>query len=355
MNVGDELNGYRIVTSPTNAGGGMSRWSFAEKEGAEYFVKMFLAPRYPLATSPGTEAAKERKRAVCLAFEQRHLEIARRLQDADGTTNLVIPHDFFRVGTTYVKVMERVRPSPLPPIGSLTPEQVLVLVRSLALSLRVLHRRSIVHGDLKPDNVMIQQRGEIYVSKLIDFDEAYVVGEPPTSDLIVGDPAFYSPELLLYVKAVPGAEATLGLASDMFSFGLLLHLLLTGTPVSFDPSAANYPSEVVLNGHQLRLAPLPGAVAAIVAALLGAVASGRPTIEDVTDALLGLEAADLHPSRRVAPPPVVTISIPPAAAPPARAEPARRDLIPPAPPAPPGGGGLRSTMGRRPAPDTEER
>ena len=70
LRLGDQLNGYEVITDPTNAGGGMSQWAFAKKDSGEYFLKMFLAPKYPLDDGPGSEAAKARKRATCIAFEQ---------------------------------------------------------------------------------------------------------------------------------------------------------------------------------------------------------------------------------------------------------------------------------------------
>ena len=89
----------------------------------------------------------------------------------------------------------------------------------------------------------------LFVSKLIDFDEAYLVGEPPPPDLIVGDLSFYSPELLNYVKRVPGVgPADLGTASDMFSLGLLLHAISPGSCPGSSRVKPLYPCEAVMAG-----------------------------------------------------------------------------------------------------------
>lgn len=343
MNVDDIVNGYRITTPPTNAGGGMSRWSFAERDGREYFVKMFLAPRYPLPELPGSPEVKARKRAMCEDFERRHLEISGRLEaNGDDQANLVVPRDFFRVGATYVKVMDRVHPEVLPPRHELTNQQVLVLLRTLCVNIRVLHREEIVHGDLKPDNVMIQRRGESYIAKLIDYDEAYVVGDPPPTDLLVGDPAFYSPEQLAYVKGGAAADPTsLGLASDMFSLGLLMHMLLVGAPPDFDRERAAYPCEVVLGGEHLVLGPVPEPLRATVERLLSADRSVRPTIEDVLTTLVALDASDLG------------TTVPTPTPIPTRPTPTPGPATGTAPPRPAPVSGLRSTIGRRRS--TEER
>ncbi len=393
MQVGEVLNGYQITTPPTNAGGGMSQWSFAEKDGREYFFKMFLAPKFPLDEGPGSAKSKARKRAACLAFEERHLDIAQRLRRAaPGSGNLVIPRDFFRVDATYVKVMDRVVAVDEPQVPAMTAHQRLVFLRSLAYSLKLLHAERIVHGDLKPDNVLVQHAGPgLYAAMLIDFDEGYVVGKPPSPEHIVGDPIYYSPELLRYIKQderLP--DDALSTASDMFSFGLLLHWFLTGTAPGFDHDTATYPAEALLMRQSLDVSIAPPAVRDLLTRLLDIVPSNRPTISEVIE-FLGtateghLTGADVTPvlsaSSRASSPASTTDTGPGAAAGASRplhsvptgpaatgttGAPARPDFrggsgrprpatgptaSPPAAPARGGGtgsgGGLRSTMGKR--------
>jgi serine/threonine protein kinase len=284
VQVGEVLNGYRITTPPTNAGGGMSQWSFAEKDGRDFFFKMFLAPKFPLDDGPGSPTAKARKRATCLAFEERHLDIAQRLQTAaPGSGNLVIPRDFFRVDATYVKVMDRVVPVSEPTVPMMEPQQRLVFLRSLAYSLQLLHGQDVVHGDLKPDNVLVQQAGPgLYAAMLIDFDEGYVVGKPPSPEHIVGDPGYYSPELLRYIKRDERLPAdALSTASDMFSFGLLLHWFLTGEAPRFDRTEAKYPAEALLMRQLLDVSAAPQAFRGFLSRMLDIVPSARPTIGEV--------------------------------------------------------------------------
>lgn len=284
MQVGEVLSGYRIITPPTNAGGGMSQWSFAERDGQEFFFKMFLAPKFPLEGSPGSAGAKARKRDTCLAFEERHLEIAQRLRRAaPGSGNLVIPLDFFRVDATYVKITNRVHAVTEPRVDQMEPRQRLVFLRSLSYSLQLLHEQHVVHGDLKPDNVLVQEAGPgLYAAMLIDFDEGYIIGKPPSAEFIVGDPSYYSPELLRYIKRderLP--DDALSTASDMFSFGLLLHWYLTGTSPGFDHGVAKYPAEALLMRQELDVSKAPAAMWELLSRLLDIVPSKRPSIAEV--------------------------------------------------------------------------
>lgn len=323
MKVGEVLNGYRIETAPTNTGGGMSQWSFAQKEGRQYFVKMFLAPKYPLDDGPGSEASKARKREVCLQFERRHLEIAGRLDPTEpGGGNLVIPCDFFRVDSTYVKVMERVDAEVLPAAHRLSGHQLIVILRTLVFSLRLLHDKNIVHADVKPDNVLLKKStDDIFISKLIDFDEAYVVGEPPNPEHIVGDPLFYAPELLRYIKRddtlPPDALAT---SADIFSLGLLVHSWLVGDVPSFDRTKANYPAEALLSGLELDVSSAPEVIQPLLARMVALRPMSRPTISEVIDFLADVDPNQLVPTKapvaRVRPKPTAAAPIKSVVAPP---------------------------------------
>ena len=351
MKVGEVLNGYRIDTPPTSAGGGQSQWSFAEKEGQQYFVKMFLAPKFPLDDGPGSEAMKARKRESCLAFERRHLEIARRLDPKEpGGGNLVIPCDFFRVDSTYVKVMERVDAEVLPAAHRLTGHQLIVILRTLVFSLRLLHDKNVVHADVKPDNVLLKKTGpEIYVSKLIDFDEAYVVGEPPEPEHIVGDPVFYAPELLRYIRRddtlPPDALAT---SADIFSLGLLVHSWLVGDVPGFDRTTAKYPAEAMLAGEVLDVSAAPEVIRPLLARMVAIRPMERPTISEIIQFLADVDAEELVPTSG----PVTRVRPTPAAAPaaaPARPPAPARPIAPagsrgPAPASAGTAGGLKGAM-----------
>lgn len=293
MKIGDSLNGYVVTTEATNAGGGQSQWCQAERDGTRYFLKMFLAPKFPLPDSPGSPEGKAVRRARCLAFEQRHLEIGQRLKPASGGTgNLVVPEDFFRVTSTYVKVMPWVDGVPMPAVNDLTGHQLRVILLTLVLSLRQMHDVDVVHGDVKPDNVLLATTpAGLQVAKLIDLDEAYVSGSPPERDGIVGDPTFYAPELLHYVKTGEDAHR-LTPAADVFSLGVLLHLWLAGDLPVLAPWA-QYPCEQILAGGTLDPGAAPEPVRPLLASLLAPEPADRPTLDAVSSALGDLDFDEL--------------------------------------------------------------
>ncbi|MEU3742701.1 protein kinase [Streptomyces sp. NPDC032198] len=232
MKLGDVIKGYRIISEPTNAGGGKCMWAFAEKSEKQFFLKRFLEPKRPREGSTASAASRRVRLEVCQEFEDRHRGIMKRLRpDARGGGNLVLATDFFHEGSTYYKVTERIDTSTLEKPQSLDPRQKAVLLKTLANSVQLLHDIDVVHGDLKPLNVLVQKRGgaAFHTAKLIDFDDSYLTGQPPGRQDIAGDSLYGAPEWRRYVQEDETVQAEdLTTAVDTFALGLMTHYYLTG-------------------------------------------------------------------------------------------------------------------------------
>ncbi|WP_410564501.1 protein kinase domain-containing protein [Amycolatopsis sp. cmx-4-61] len=302
MRMGQILNGYEVVTRPTNADAGKCIWAFARKDGEEFFIKEYLDPKRPRPDSMGSVADKKRRHAECRRFELRQQRVADALRgDHPKAGNLVLTRDFFVDGTRYYKVTERIAAADVRP-HELDATRQLVLVRTLADSLSLLHENGIVHGDLKPENVLLHQPegSKLHIAKLIDFDDAYPVGDPPPRTVVAGNPLYGAPEWLGYVRSEPTfRQADLTGAVDVFAFALLVHTYLTGAPPEHDPRHES-PAAAVLAGSRLRWDhALGGDWHEVLDAMTDGVPTARPDVSAAAATIGGLlgRSGDRPPGR----------------------------------------------------------
>lgn len=107
--------------------------------------------------------------------------------------------------------------------GPLEEADVVRILHKLTLALGESHRQGVVHRDLKPANVMLDEIGEPI---LTDFGLAIQMSAPELTQLtqsgmIVGSPAFMSPEQIR-------SAASVGPATDVYSLGIMMYQMLTG-------------------------------------------------------------------------------------------------------------------------------
>src|SRR5579883_2253486 len=104
--------------------------------------------------------------------------------------------------------------------GDVPLRRLLEILMAIADALAFAHSRNVIHRDLKPDNVMIGEFGEVQV---MDWGLAIDLTEPRERGH-AGTPAYMSPE------QADGDPQTLGAWSDVYLLGAMLYEVLTGTP-----------------------------------------------------------------------------------------------------------------------------
>ncbi len=105
--------------------------------------------------------------------------------------------------------------------GPLPPSRAAELVKTIAEAIQYAHQRGILHRDLKPQNVLIDEHGRPHVT---DFGLAKRQGAD--SDLtqtgaVMGSPSYMPPE------QATGGHDQVGPQSDVYSLGAILYQLLT--------------------------------------------------------------------------------------------------------------------------------
>lgn len=112
--------------------------------------------------------------------------------------------------------------------GPIPPEEIVRLTAELARGLDAAHECGYVHRDLKPQNIVLDQRSTPPTVKILDFGLVGLVeGEEMDTPLtragtFFGTPTYMSPEQAAGEKAEP--------ASDMYALGVVLYEMMTGSP-----------------------------------------------------------------------------------------------------------------------------
>jgi eukaryotic-like serine/threonine-protein kinase len=254
--VGDIIEKYTVTRDFDSANGGQCQWGFAEYGGEEFFIKKFLNPVYPGEKSPGSEKGKQKRIAQCHEFENKQLAIITALS-ACGDGGLVVRTiDCFKHGNEYgehyFKISQKVDTSSLSDkVHTLDEKKRLFVMLTAAGALKILHQNGIIHLDLKPDNILIQEYGSRLIAKIIDFDSSMLEGESTKSETLVGDPVYYSPEFGRHI-ATYGETPPPTKKSDIFSLGLIFCRYWTGMLPLF-PFSYNYAYEALLKGSKLSI------------------------------------------------------------------------------------------------------
>lgn len=149
-------------------------------------------------------------------------------KEAQMIARLEHPHilpvyDFAYDGNTAYLVMKFVKGTSLTGKMSkkgMAPEKVMRVLDAVAQALSHAHRRNIIHRDIKPDNILIDENDWVYLS---DFGMAKMLTatEITQQGLIMGTPEYMAPEQAL--------GHTVDHRADVYSVSVLIFHMLTGT------------------------------------------------------------------------------------------------------------------------------
>ena len=183
--------------------------------------------------------------------------------------------------------------------GRLRPDEAVSVLEPVLAALAAAHRAGLVHRDVKPENVLISAEGTV---KVVDFGLARAVAAPSTSTqagMVLGTVAYVSPEQV--ARGVSDAR------TDVYSAGIVLFELLTGTPPYGGDSALAVAYRHVhddVPAPSTRVAGIPPALDDLVLRATCREPGGRPADAGVFLAELAMARADLGlrrvPSREVA-------------------------------------------------------
>jgi serine/threonine protein kinase len=274
---GSRVRGYTINNQLGPFGGQAVPYEGADAAGRRVFIKQFHTPT---ATSPDAEE-----------FVQRQLALKDALSRIPAFVSVIL--DMFEDDGCFYQVAEWVEGTNLDQLfeemgGNLDAEVRMLNAKVLAFSIQQIHAQGVAHLDLKPANVLMEQKdtGKSVASvfRIIDFDAAVVDGAPLPPKFL-GTVPYHSPEHCDEGRGLvkPGKH------SDVFTLGIMLYQLLANRY----PYEGEWP-ECALRREATPLRELnpdiPPAVSELVWRALSPVAAERPTAAEIHQALLDAEA-----------------------------------------------------------------
>jgi serine/threonine-protein kinase len=201
---GQRLERYEILEQIGR--GGMAAVYRAYDRAEDRFVAIkVVAPH--LSDDPNFEQRFRLEAKVLMDLRHPSIIPVEDYGETDGYTYLVMP--FLKVGTLTDRLLE----------GPVSPHYGATLVQQISDALQYSHDQGVVHRDVKPSNILLDEQGNAHLS---DFGLARLQESHAslTGAMMVGTPAFISPEQARGDKA--------NAFSDQYSLGVILYLLTTG-------------------------------------------------------------------------------------------------------------------------------
>jgi basic membrane protein A len=229
---GRQLGPYQIV-APLGEGG-MAAVFRAYQPGMERYVALKILPRH-FADDPEFAARFQREARILAQLQHPHILPVFDYGQVEGYSFIVMP--FVPSGTLTDSIQGQ--PLPLPRIRQ--------VISQVGDALSYAHGRGLVHRDVKPSNVLIDESGNCL---LTDFGLARMVEASVNLTAIgtlMGTPAYMSPE--------QGSGSKIDSRSDIYSLGIILYEMATGRV----PYRAETPVAVVVM-HTSAPLPLPRSV-----------------------------------------------------------------------------------------------
>ncbi|MEW6730279.1 MAG: serine/threonine-protein kinase [Acidobacteriota bacterium] len=188
---------------------------------------------------PSVKRFKHEMRAASLIKHPNVVDLIDSGETDDGIVYMVME---LLEGITLKQVIQRE--------GGFAIERIHGIIKQICEALEAAHSQGVIHRDLKPDNIMLLNRGEPLqeVVKVLDFGIAKVrselsnTGELVSPHMVMGTPRYMSPEQC--------QGYTIDARSDIYSLGVIVYEMFAGVPPFTDSSA-----RVLMNKHTQEPVP----------------------------------------------------------------------------------------------------
>ncbi|XP_059726879.1 death-associated protein kinase 2-like isoform X2 [Haemorhous mexicanus] len=222
---------YELLEKLGSGHFGVVRLCRERSTGAFYAAKLVKLRRGRL----GVERAQV-QREVAILRQLQHPNILRLHELFAGTAEVVLVLELISGGELFDFIAEK---------EMLSEEEAIEFLGQILSGVQYLHARLIAHFDLKPENIMLQDKDvpKPWI-KIIDFGLAQQLEDGITYKSLCGTPQYIAPEVINYEPLSP--------ATDMWSIGVITYILLSGLSPFQGETDAETLSNVVAGAYEFE-------------------------------------------------------------------------------------------------------
>ncbi len=281
---------YQLLNDEPTQTSSAAYWK-ATKNGENFFLKRFDDPVRPSADMSMDET--KRRNDKCDRFEKERKGINEALEKMGG--NFVAPTDFFLYNRRYYQAtpLRHLSEKSIEQIVQLSDSEKLLILKSAVNCVMLLHKKGIVHCDIKPDNLPITvTKSNKFTCSLIDFDAAHFENDIPNhKELLVTFP-YMSPELASYkMQKNYYGNKKFGVKNDVFALAMVLHYYWSGEDdfLFSQPQGGPYLYNAVLEGVPVSVSDkIPQWLETILLKMIDKNPENRPSASEVLEYLKGI-------------------------------------------------------------------
>lgn len=140
-----------------------------------------------------------------------HPNILRLFEVFEDKKNIYLVTEYCQGGELFDEIINR---------GKFEEKDAANIIKQVLSAISYCHNQNVCHRDLKPENILIDDKDRNTI-KLIDFGTSQVFGGDEKMQLVLGTAYYIAPEVL---------EGNYDEKCDIWSIGVILYILLSGTP-----------------------------------------------------------------------------------------------------------------------------